>query len=154
MSESEQYLLCLGICVEAHKGQTGKFSKEPYSNHPIRVSKNRRISSESELGCTSRCAALLHDVIEDTSMTPLDLLEAGVSKDIIYMVNLLTRSKSESYFQYIIRLSRLQGSAEYFIKLIKMADLDDNLRDLEPGSLRDKYELSKHILYESCYGEV
>ena len=55
---------------EAHKGIRRR-SGEPYILHPIAVAKiaNREIG----LGSTSICAALLHDVVEDTEYTVEDI---------------------------------------------------------------------------------
>ena len=51
---------------QAHKG-VRRLSGEPYIMHPIAVA--RIAAEEMGLGSTSICAALLHDVVEDTVMT-------------------------------------------------------------------------------------
>lgn len=55
---------------EAHKGIRRR-SGEPYILHPIAVAKI--VSQEIGLGSTSICAALLHDVVEDTEYTVEDI---------------------------------------------------------------------------------
>ena len=55
---------------EAHKGVRRR-SGEPYIMHPIAVA--RIASQEIGLGTTSICAALLHDVMEDTDYTVEDI---------------------------------------------------------------------------------
>ena len=55
---------------EAHRGVRRR-SGEPYIMHPIAVA--RIVIEELGLGSTSICAALLHDVIEDTEYTREDL---------------------------------------------------------------------------------
>ena len=55
---------------EAHKG-IRRHSGEPYILHPIAVAKI--VSQEIGLGSTSICAALLHDVVEDTEYTVEDI---------------------------------------------------------------------------------
>lgn len=55
---------------EAHKGIRRR-SGEPYILHPIAVA--RIVSHEIGLGSTSICAALLHDVVEDTEYTVEDI---------------------------------------------------------------------------------
>ena len=55
---------------EAHKGIRRR-SGEPYILHPIAVAKIA--SQEIGLGSTSICAALLHDVVEDTDYTVEDI---------------------------------------------------------------------------------
>ena len=59
---------------EAHKGVRRR-SGEPYIIHPIAVAKIA--SQEIGLGSTSICAALLHDVVEDTLITLEELLKQG-----------------------------------------------------------------------------
>ena len=55
---------------QAHKG-VRRLSGEPYIMHPIAVA--QIACSEIGLGSTSICAALLHDVVEDTDYTVEDI---------------------------------------------------------------------------------
>ena len=55
---------------QAHKG-VRRLSGEPYIMHPIAVA--QIACEEVGLGSTSICAALLHDVVEDTDYTTEDL---------------------------------------------------------------------------------
>ena len=55
---------------QAHKGVKRR-SGEPYIMHPIAVAKI--VCNEIGLGSTSICAALLHDVVEDTDYTVEDI---------------------------------------------------------------------------------
>lgn len=57
------------IATKAHEGQTDK-AGAPYIFHPIRVSNRCRTEEE-------KIVSLLHDVIEDTSVTASDLLTEG-----------------------------------------------------------------------------
>ena len=54
---------------QAHKG-VRRLSGEPYIMHPIAVA--QIVCSEIGLGSTSICAALLHDVVEDTNRRRVD----------------------------------------------------------------------------------
>ena len=58
------------FATEAHKGIRRR-SGEPYILHPIAVAKIAQ--QEIGLGSTSICAALLHDVVEDTEYTVEDI---------------------------------------------------------------------------------
>lgn len=58
--------LCLSLASEAHAGQVDK-GGAPYIEHPMRVA----LRCDTEL---RRCAALLHDVLEDTDATEADLV--------------------------------------------------------------------------------
>ncbi|MDE6027259.1 MAG: HD domain-containing protein, partial [Muribaculaceae bacterium] len=71
----------------AHKGVRRR-SGEPYILHPISVAKI--VISEFGLGSTSICAALLHDVVEDTEFTREDI-EASFGEKIASIVEGLTK---------------------------------------------------------------
>ncbi len=71
----------------AHKGVKRK-SGEPYILHPIAVAKI--VATEIGLGTKAICAALLHDVVEDTHFTLEDIENAFGSK-IAYIVDGLTK---------------------------------------------------------------
>lgn len=58
---------------QAHKG-IRRLSGEPYIMHPLAVA--QIVCSEIGLGSTSICAALLHDVVEDTDYTIDDIKNA------------------------------------------------------------------------------
>ena len=75
------------FACEAHKGVRRR-SGEPYILHPITVA--RIVSQEIGLGSTSICAALLHDVVEDTEYTTEDI-EAMFGKKIAQIVDGLTK---------------------------------------------------------------
>ena len=72
---------------DAHKGVRRR-SGEPYILHPIAVAKIA--NQEIGLGSTSICAALLHDVVEDTDYTVEDI-EAHFGKKIAQLVAGLTK---------------------------------------------------------------
>jgi len=121
------------IAREAHKGQT-RWNGDDYITHPIRVSKKM---PNDKL----KAVALLHDILEDTDVTGHDLLDKGVSQEIVQTVCFLTREKDESYSEYIDLIARSGKSATGAIT-VKIADLEDNLFDLEDGPQKDKYELA------------
>lgn len=127
----------LEIAEEAHRGQTRKMGKDkglPYIIHPKRVAEN--FSDE-----TLKSIALLHDVIEDTKITASDLLEKGVSPEVVAAVECLSRKENENYLDFILRIKNNKLAVN-----VKIADIEDNMRDLEEGSRKDKYRLSLYIL--------
>lgn len=102
------------IATKAHEGQTDKSGK-PYIGHVMRVS----------LGCKtqkSKVIALLHDVIEDTPVTPEQLMADGIPADIVEAVLILSRRQGEEYEQYINRVAPHPLCRE-----VKIADLEDNM---------------------------
>jgi len=113
----------ISLAAEAHRGQKDK-ANAPYILHPLRV----MLRMETE---TDRIIAVLHDVVEDTSVTLWDLQIAGYSAEIVEAVKYLTKAKEEEYENFI---ERIKGNT-LAIK-IKVADLEDNLnfeRIKEPG---------------------
>ena len=93
---------------EAHKGIRRR-SGEPYILHPIAVAKI--VSQEIGLGSTSICAALLHDVVEDTEYTVEDI-EMNFGKKIALIVDGLTKISGGIFGD------RASAQAENFRKLL------------------------------------
>jgi hypothetical protein len=105
----------IAIAVAAHQGQRDK-AGEPYIYHLLRV----MLSVE---GSAQKQVALLHDLLEDTPWTAGDLKIAGISQTVIEALELLTHKKTDSYADYVVRLSR-----NLLAKTSKLADLNDNYR--------------------------
>ena len=61
--------------AEAHKGQLRR-SGEPYVCHPVAVT---YLLGQMRMDTQTLCAALLHDVIEDTGITKKELAEENVT---------------------------------------------------------------------------
>lgn len=87
--------------------------------------------------------AILHDTVEDTSVTIEYLRSEGFTELVLDMIKDVTKREGEGYFDFIMRIhcSGNPGS-----KAIKLADLCHNLSDLPEGAQRAKYELSQYIL--------
>jgi len=122
----------LEVATKAHSGQT-RWNGEPYIVHPIRVA--------ASVSKDCRVAAYLHDVIEDTDLTLDDLRTEGFSKTDIKAIDHLTKRPDQSYKDYILRVKE-----NWTALIVKLADLEDNLRDLKKGSMKDKYQLAHYIL--------
>ena len=76
------------LCFEAHKDQTDK-SGLPYVFHPYHVAE--QMPDEK-----TTIAALLHDVIEDTSYTLQDLRDMGFEEDVLAALALMTHDDMTS----------------------------------------------------------
>ena len=105
----------ISIAALAHDGQTDKAGK-PYIFHPLRVMLN------AEGDENVKCAAVLHDVLEDTAITVADLEAAGFGENIITALKLLTRTPDDDYMEYVKRLKN-----NSIAKAVKLADLADNM---------------------------
>ncbi|MCM1369537.1 MAG: RelA/SpoT family protein [Candidatus Amulumruptor caecigallinarius] len=134
---------------EAHKG-VRRNSGEPYILHPIAVAKI--VISELGLGSTSICAALLHDVVEDTEYTKEDI-ERNFGPKIASIVEGLTKisggifGDKASLQAENFRKLLLSMSTDIRVILVKMADRLHNMRTL--GSLRPEkqYKIAGETLY-------
>lgn len=104
----------LQIAAKAHEGQKDKEGL-PYILHPLRV----MLKVEGE----ARIMAVLHDVIEDTSVTADDLRRAGFSEKIVAAVLCVTHRKDEPYADYVVRCKNNKVA-----RRVKLADLEDNSR--------------------------
>ena len=102
------------IATKAHEGQTDKSGK-PYIGHVMRVSSGCKTQK-------SKVIALLHDVVEDTPVTPDELRAEGIPTDIVEAVLILSRRQGEEYEQYINRVAPHPLCRE-----VKIADLEDNM---------------------------
>jgi len=102
------------IAVKAHAGQIDK-AGEPYILHPLRL-------MFAVNGTYPRMAAVLHDVVEDTSVTIDNLKAEGFPAEVIEAVQALTKQKGESRIEAAKRASENSIS-----KAVKLADVTDNI---------------------------
>ncbi len=120
------------FAARAHSGQTRKDGKTPYMRHPERVA-GRQASRE---GATEEqvCICLLHDVLEDTKVPLVELVEefgGNIALGVEAMTNPSTGSKAPRAERKRLDRERLAAASQE-IKIIKMLDRIDNLNDLDP----------------------
>ena len=106
---------------QAHKG-VRRLSGEPYIMHPIAVA--QIACEEVGLGSTSICAALLHDVVEDTDWTFDDLRNEKIPEEIIEALQLCTHDVSKDYFEYV---QQIIDSGNMTAIHVKQNDLRHNI---------------------------
>ena len=134
---------------QAHKG-VRRLSGEPYIMHPIAVA--RIACEEVGLGSTSICAALLHDVVEDTDYTTEDLENIFGSK-IAQIVDGLTKisggifgeqasAQAENFKKLLLTMSD-----DIRVILIKICDRLHNMRTLESQPANKQYKIAGETLY-------
>jgi len=132
---------------EAHQGQFRK-SGEPYITHPLAVAS---ILSQWRLDAQGLAAALLHDVMEDTSVTKTQI-ETSFGKPVADMVD------GVSKLDHIEFQSREDQQAESFRKmllamaqdvrviLIKLADRLHNMRTLDAMAATHRERIARETL--------
>jgi (p)ppGpp synthase/HD superfamily hydrolase len=119
----------------AHEGQLDK-SGRPYIGHPLRVMGALRGEHE-------RMTAVLHDVVEDTSVTLEDLQAAGCPEEVLTAVTAISKQPGEDQATYLRRVA-----ANPIARAVKLADIADNmspdrmsrLDQATQDQLRAKYE--------------
>ncbi len=151
LSSADKKLIRLAFetAVDAHKDQRRK-SGEPYILHPIAVA--QIVADQIGLGATSIVAALLHDVVEDTSLT-LDDIELMFGETVAKIVDGLTKISKLS------KDKRVSVQAENFKKmlltmnddvrviLIKIADRLHNMMTLAAIPEEKQVRIASETLY-------
>lgn len=133
-----------------HMGQVGK-DGQPYIFHPLRVMEKARVRGGDIIVVA---AAVLHDVLEDCSIEPEDLIANLLSyeftpeqaTEIVRVVIGLSKVEGESYPDFIRRCME-----DPTVEFVKSCDLEDNyLRTLvmPPGPLRDRLKEKYEGAYE------
>lgn len=113
MRYTEQTKRAMQIAYEAHHGQVDKGGM-PYIFHPYHLAE--QMETETEI-----TAALLHDVVEDTEWTFDMLRQAGISEEVLAVLELLTHPRGMPYMEYIDRLKD-----DPVARKIKLADIHHN----------------------------
>lgn len=139
-------ILSVEFANNAHRGQKRR-NGDPYVSHPFRLaSRWKRGTDVSDWRL--RILARIHDTWENgpDNGFPVDrvILSNLFPGDIVWALDALTRRKDESYLDYIIRARQNPLALP-----VKNADLEDNMSDLKPGNMLDKYLMAKYILHEN-----
>jgi GTP pyrophosphokinase len=131
----------------AHRGQFRK-SGEPYITHPLAVAS---ILSQWRIDAEGLAAALLHDVMEDTSVTrteiestfgrPVAEMVDGVSK--LDQIEFSTReeAQAESFRKMLLAMAR-----DVRVMLIKLADRLHNMRTLDAMAPSHRKRIARETL--------
>lgn len=142
MFYSELINKAIDLAYSAHQGQKDKAGR-PYFTHPFTVA--MKMDTEAEI-----CAALLHDVVEDSRIT-VEYLRENFTPEIAEAVDILTHRDGESYDDYILKIK-----ANPLARKVKLADIDHNMDETRLAgnseamrkydTRRKKYEHAREIL--------
>jgi (p)ppGpp synthase/HD superfamily hydrolase len=136
-----EYKLALKIAKKAHKRQKDKVGVA-YIKHPLAVS----ALCKSERG---KIAALLHDVVEDTTVTLDDLRRAGISEDVVVAVDCVTKRKDEEPDDYYKRIAGNAIALE-----VKLADMQHNSDVSRWPHVKQKEAYANYAKYITRMGKL
>ena len=102
------------IAATAHAGQRDK-AGQPYIFHPLRVM--LRVD-----GAHEQMAAVLHDVVEDTSVTLDNLAQEGFPSEVLRAIAALTKLPGETRLEAAAR-----AAADPVARKVKLADNAENM---------------------------
>lgn len=130
------------IAYQAHAGHVGKDGL-PCICHALHVAEQM----DDEV---STCAALLHDVVEDTDMTLADLHSQGMPDEVCEAVRLLTHERYQPYADYVRAIAENEVARK--VKLADIAhNMDESRIDPEAAAADPKGTTRRRKKYTEAY---
>lgn len=132
MNSRAQLLDAIALATLAHAGQSRKGSDDPYVIHPIRVARSLEEVTLPDGVSREDCmlAAILHDILEDTTV-PRETLVQEFGDAVIAIVDDLTQDKAlpqAERKQLMIDHCATMSKAS---QIVKLADRLDNMREMD-----------------------
>jgi len=129
--DKQKIIKALDFATKAHEGQK-RFSGEPYVNHPFEVAK---ILAEMRVSPDMIVAGLIHDTLEDTPITEVDIEEA-FGQNVLFLVEGVTKLGKIRYQGVTRHTESLRKlfvamAEDVRVIVIKLADRLHNVRTLE-----------------------
>lgn len=146
MKKGEGLSKAIVLAVNRHEGQFDK-GGNPYILHLMKVMHYTK-SDDEEI----QQIAVMHDIIEDTDTTYLELVEMGFSERVIQGVMCMTKQRGQTYDQY-----RKQVLSNKDAMIVKSADLRHNsdIRRLKGVTDKDIARITKyHMFYLEIQAEL
>jgi guanosine-3',5'-bis(diphosphate) 3'-pyrophosphohydrolase len=138
------------LAARFHHGQLRKDGATPYIAHPFRVAMIVRhaFNIDDEIALA---AALLHDVIEDTTADYDDVLDE-CGKQVADAVAALTKDMRLAWKSREASYDETLTNASWQAKLVKLADVYDNVCDAMSSKMRNS-ALKKVPRAIACVGD-
>lgn len=130
----------------AHEGQLRK-SGEPYMSHLAAVGLNL---AEMGMGPRTISAGILHDTIEDTSVTPKDI-EQNFGEEILFLVDGVTKLSSVRYYgsdrhNESLRKLFVATSQDIRVLIVKLVDRLHNMQTLQYVDKEKRNRIARETL--------
>ena len=126
----------ISIAVDSHSGQVND-KAQPYVLHPLRMM-FKAVTIEEKI------IAVLHDVIEKTTIDLEYLRSVGFSDRIVLGIDALSRRPQENYDKYIDRVAENNLATK-----VKIIDLDDNINSLDLDKSQES-KSNKFLKYQKA----
>ena len=126
----------ISIAVDSHSGQVND-KAQPYVLHPLRMM-FKAVTIEEKI------IAVLHDVIEKTTIDLEYLRSVGFSDRIVQGIDALSRRPRENYDKYIDRVAENKLAIK-----VKIIDLDDNINSLDLDKSQES-KSNKFLKYQKA----
>lgn len=104
----------IALAAKKHAGQLDR-ADQPYILHPLRLMLKFKTPEQ-------QIVAVLHDILEDTDTTVVDLISLGFSPTIIHAVQALTKHANENRIDAAYRAVK-----NPIARAVKLADVADNM---------------------------
>lgn len=138
----EELALAISVAAQGHLQQQDKAGK-PYILHPLKVMENLQTEDFQLMAI-----AAMHDILEDTPMKAMGLVELGFSQRVVTAIVLLTKREGLFEQDYIDNIKTNQDAIR-----VKMADLKHNCDVLRLGTLNEK-GLNRLMKYFNFYQQL
>ena len=142
MKKGEMLDAMLVLATKAHSGQFDR-GGNPYILHPLKVMYYLKTTDEELM-----CMAVGHDVIEDTTVTYKDLLEAGMSERVVAGIKALTKVPGETLEEY-----KEKVFSNIDAMMVKRADLRHNTDIRRLKGITEK-DVQRMVKYQTFYMEI
>jgi guanosine-3',5'-bis(diphosphate) 3'-pyrophosphohydrolase len=135
------------FCMQQHEGQK-RASGEPYIIHPLEVG---QVLAELKMDSTAIAAGLLHDAVEDTDVTSIEIGKR-FGEQVAHIVEGVTKldkikfANREEHQAENIRKMLLAMVTDVRVVIIKLADRLHNMRTLEHLKPEKQQKIAKETL--------
>ncbi len=135
------------FCLQQHEGQK-RASGEPYIIHPLEVG---QVLAELKMDSTAIAAGLLHDAVEDTDVTSMEIAKR-FGEQVAHIVEGVTKldkikfANREDHQAENIRKMLLAMVTDVRVVIIKLADRLHNMRTLEHLKPEKQQKIARETL--------